>query len=294
MNVNSNVQAVFIEAPKKNEKPPHRWLGSIELDFDHDNERTFLTEKHHRGPLVVQKTLYPEGKAVCHGIILHPPGGVAGGDRLLIEARLRPKAHTLLTTPGAGKWYKANQLRATQIVTFDIANDACMEWFPQENILFNGSQVELKTDIHLGTGSVYAGWDILCLGRQAKGETWEEGALWQSLKIRRLGKLIWNEQACLNPGSRLMQSKTGLRGNAVSGSFVIAGDKVPSDILESCRAVEAGDDARYGLTAMNNIVAARYIGQSSQQARCYFETLWEILRPWYGQRASRRPRIWNT
>jgi urease accessory protein len=95
-----------------------------------------------------------------------------------------------------------------------------------------------------------------------------------------------------------MQSLVGLGGNAVSASFVIAAGAVPAEVLASCRQIQpklALDmHARYGVTALPEIFSARYVGQSAQSARAYFEALWQILRPWYLGQQSARPRIWNT
>lgn len=271
-----------------------RWQASLALEFAGRNARTTLLARRHQGPLVVQKMLYPEGDAVCHGIIVHPPGGVAGGDQLSISAQLDAGAHVLLTTPGAGKWYKANRLQATQALTFTLGQGTCLEWLPQENILFDGSQVGFSGQVNLAADAVFCGWEILCLGRQARGEIWQQGHVQQALEIRREGRLLWNERMALQPHSRVMQSMAGLRGMPVSGSLVLAAGAMPVDVLEACRAVTAESEAHIGVSALPDIFTARYIGRSSEAAKQYFERLWQVLRPWYAGRAASRPRIWNT
>ena len=69
---------------------PSHWEAEIRLGFTRDGEVTRLTERVHRGPLRVQKALYPEGEAVCQAILLHPPSGIAGGDHLNITANIGP------------------------------------------------------------------------------------------------------------------------------------------------------------------------------------------------------------
>ena len=274
------------------------WEARLDLDFNAVKGRSYLAKKLHIGPLVLQKTLHPEGQAVCHGVVIHPPGGVAGGDELTLNVALDAQANVLLTTPGAGKWYKANGQFAKQHLQFDLQDNACVEWLPQENILFNGSQVKFSSTVNLALKAKYAGWEILCLGRQAQHEEWLTGVVKQKVTIRREGKLIWNERAFLNPNQRTFKSMVGLKSNAVTGSFVIAAGPVPAEVLDACRAIKPqlslDADAQYGVTALPEIFAARYTGQSSQCAKSYFEKLWACLRPWYVERNVVRPRIWNT
>ncbi|HSH72300.1 MAG TPA: urease accessory protein UreD [Methylophilaceae bacterium] len=270
------------------------WQASLALAFASKDDRTILVKKQHQGPLVIQKVLYPEGHAVCHCIIVHPPGGVAGGDALTLAVQLAEDANALLTTPGAAKWYKANGRKASQLLKFDLASGASLEWLPQENILFDGAMLDLSAEINLAQDATYAGWEILCFGRQASNEQWQVGQLKQKLVIRRDGKMIWQERAFLSPASKVMSAMAGLGGNVVSGSFVVAAGLLPDEVLAECREVTADDGAKVAVTALPEVFSARYIGQSSQSARHYFEALWHILRPWYAKRQVIRPRIWNT
>lgn len=274
------------------------WQATLALEFTKQDGRSYLAKREHTGPLVIQKTLHPEGAGVCHGVVVHPPGGVAGGDELTLKVRLNQSVHALLTTPGAGKWYKANGQFASQHLKFDLQNGACFEWLPQENILFDGAQIKFSAEVSLQEAAKYAGWEILCFGRQAQKELWQTGSLHQRLSIHREKKLIWNELTFLKPEQRLMQSIVGLYDNAVSASFVIAAGLVPPELLVACRGIQpklALDmRAKYGVTVLPEVFSARYVGQSAQCARQYFEQLWQILRPWYAAREVIRPRIWNT
>ncbi|MDO9051263.1 MAG: urease accessory protein UreD [Methylotenera sp.] len=278
-----------------------RWEACLNLDFSKRHDRSYLAKNFHVGPLVLQKTLHPEGDAICHGIIIHPPGGVAGGDELTLKVTLAPKANVLLTTPGAGKWYKANGSVASQHLQFDLAENASLEWLPQENILFDGSEVNFSADIHLSAKARYAGWEILCFGRQAKGERWDVGKLRQSLSITRRDKLIWQERAALKANDPFFHSLIGMAGNVVSAAFVVAAGAVPAELLAKCRQLQmeqvekiTSSQTRFGVTALPEVFSARYIGMSAPEARQFFEALWHILRPWYLDRTAVRPRIWNT
>lgn len=276
------------------------WRAQLDLRFATERQRTVLVERMHCGPLVVQKPLYPEGDRICHAVIVHPPGGIAGGDELHLHANLEAGAHALLTTPGAGKWYKANGRDAAQHLQFKLHAGAVLEWLPQETILFDAARVRMNMRVELAPAAKFAGWEILCFGRRAAGEKFAQGHLRQRVQIWRDEELLWNEAANLEAGSRAMVSPAGLNSHTISALFLVAAGAVPADILEACRAIvpnerpERRDKNLYGITALPQIFAARFIGDNVEQARDYFEELWRILRPWYAAAEMQRPRIWNT
>jgi urease accessory protein len=271
-----------------------RWRADLQLRFARRQQRTVLVARMHSGPLVVQKTLHPEGEQTCHAVIVHPPGGIAGGDRLRIQVALEEGAHALLTTPGAGKWYKANGLDASQELQFDIAADALLEWLPQETILFDAAQARMQARIELAGNARYAGWEILCLGRRAAGERFRSGRWSQQLRIFRDGKLLWNDYADVRGDDPLLQSPIGMHGRCVVGRLLIAAGAMPTEMLERCRAIEARGNALHAISALPEVCVVTCLGDDAEAMRAYFEALWAVLRPWYAELAAQRPRIWNT
>src|SRR2546426_9221839 len=149
------------------------WKADLSLGFSCRNHKSLLSERRSDGPLVVQKPFYPEGDAVCHAIVVHPPAGIAGGDELTLTIQTKPNSSVLLTTPGAGKWYRSAGPRASQKLRFDVQGD--LEWLPQETIVFNGALAAMDCEVNLGAEARYLGWEILCLGRTGSGARFDQG-----------------------------------------------------------------------------------------------------------------------
>jgi urease accessory protein len=270
------------------------WKAELALVFRHLDHKTFVAERRHEGPLVVQKPLYPEGPAVCHSVLVHAPGGIAGGDALALDLRLERGARALITTPAATKWYKADGRAARQEARLSVAPGAVLEWLPLESILFDQADAVIGATVALSGDAVFAGWEIACLGRRASGESFRQGALRQSLEILRDGRLIWNDRLALMGGDRMLTSVAGLGGNHVAGSMAVAGPGAPSaDLLEACRVLQP-QSGEGRVTALPEIVSARYLGGSAEHAKNYFESIRRVLRPWYAALHAHRPRIWNS
>jgi len=272
------------------------WEAELRLGYQRRGEATVLTERTHRGPLRVQKALYPEGEAVCQTLVLHPPSGIAGGDHLHIAAQLGEGAHAQLTTPGAGKWYRSGGPDASQRLEFSIANDATLEWLPQETIVFDGAKAHMQTRIALNGSARFIGWEVLCLGRTASGERFDEGQISLDTRIERDGRPLWIERGLLHGDDPLLASPAGFANATVSATLVasLPPDFAPVPLLTACREITPSDNARHGLTALPGLLIARYLGHHSEAARHWLTQLWTLLRPALLNREAVPPRIWNT
>ena len=270
------------------------WDAALDLEYATRGGRTVLARRSSRGPLAVQKPLYPEGDPVCHTIVLHPPGGIAGGDRLSITVNLQTGAHALLTTPGATKWYRSAMLEAVQDVAISAAAGAVCEWLPQENIFFNAASARNAIVVALEPGGVFCGWDAMCLGRTASGERFESGSVRQRLRVTRVGHPLFEELGTIEGGGALLDSPVGMAGFPVCGTFLLAGIEISKPALDECRETVPAGKAKWGVTRLPGLFVARYLGASAEHAREYFVRIWKIVRPLYSLKAAQVPRIWAT
>lgn len=269
------------------------WHARLSLDYRSDSGRTVLARTH-EGPLVVQKALYPEGPQLCHTLIVHPPGGIAGGDDLKIEARIAPEAQALITTPGATKWYKANGQVAGQSIR--LAVDGQCEWLPQETIVFNHARVRSSIDMHLGSGGRMVGWDIVALGRAAAGETFDDGAFAQTIRLTDEhdgGRLQWVERTRLTGGDALLHSPIGLAGQHVFGCLWAAGHAWRDSEVEAVRDALPAHAAPI-TRAAPRLLLARVLAASTPAARSALQAVWAAVRPLLFNRTAQPPRIWAT
>jgi urease accessory protein len=270
------------------------WQARLALEYTRQGGRTALTGRAHSGPLLVQKALYPEGEDVCHSIVVHPPGGIAAGDALQLELRLHEGAAALLTTPGAGKWYKSMGLKASLVQRFDIGSGAVLEWLPQPAIVFDAARADVRTEVRLREEALYLGWDMSCMGRSASGERFASGELRQRTEVWQQGRRLWCEYARLAGDDPMLASNAGLAGCTVCATLIAAGKEMPKDVLEQCRRVAPEAAERCGITVLPRVLLARYLGHSSEAAMAYFIALWTLLRPALAGRSAVPPRIWAT
>ena len=158
------------------------WRAHLALHYTRDGERTIALDRH-EGPLRVLQRLYPEGPGICHHVIVHPPGGIVGGDELHVDVRVDAGAHALLTTPGATRFYRSAGARALQQVRLQVGADARLEWLPLETLVYDGALARNRQCFVLGDGAEMIGWDLLALGLPAAGEDFDRGSFAQHLEM---------------------------------------------------------------------------------------------------------------
>lgn len=298
------------EAPREGSATagPQPWRARLQLSFAKREQKTWLVGRHHSGPLQVQRAFHPEPGGCCHLYVIHPPGGLAGGDELALHAEVQEGAAALLTTPAATKFYRARAGfgEARQSQTFQVFADASIEWLPQETIIFEGAEARLSTEVRLASTGSFLGWETVGLGRPAAGEGFARGRVSQRLDVWRDEHPLLLDRFEVE-ASVGAQPSWGLAGCIAFGSLVCVpaparlAEPGWTEAVDAIRALlPAGEDpSRAGppwLTAswMTGVLVVRYLGASLAEARALFTRAWALLRPLCLGRSPSPPRIWAT
>jgi urease accessory protein len=264
------------------------WEARLELQFAPGHGKTVIARRRHIGPLLVQRPFYPEGP-VCHAYLLHPPGGVVGGDTLTIDIEATGDCAALVTTPAAGKFYRSGGAVARQSVSLRVAEGACLEWFPQETIYYQGARVQSQLTVDLEPGARFIGWDVVTLGRPAAGEGFDAGEVELNLSIREASQPRLLERTVLDP--KAFKAPWGLGGHSACG-MLIATPTSPAQ-LEAVREL-IGDQPERGVTRIGDLLVCRGRDIRADRLRSFFQQVWVRVRQDVIGRPACVPRIWAT
>lgn len=274
------------------------WPGRLELNYRRDGDCT-LAHDRHSGPLRVLQSLYPEGPGICQHVLVHPPGGIVGGDVLHIEAHLQAGAHALITTPGATRFYRSAGEGALQSVTARVDDGARLEWLPLETICHSAALAENQLRFELQPGGEMMGWDIVALGLPASGEAFEAGHYAQRIELPG----VWLERATLRGDDQhLLDSPLGFAGHRVLATMWFAtGTAMTTDrrdrLLEAARA-QASTHAlarTAGCTSPHaQVVVLRLLAPRVEPAMQLLSTVWARWREMGWGLEAVAPRVWRT
>lgn len=277
---------------KLSEYSPLSWKANLGLTCALVDQRTVIVNREHVGPLLIQRALYPEGERVCQIIILHPPGGIAGGDQLAITCLVKAHAHVQLTTPGATKWYEGFGEPSRQEINITVESEGVCEWLPQENIVFNNALVNMSTNVSVELDGVFVGWEFTALGRHSELSPFAEGELGQVMRIDYNGRPVYIDRLRLLPDS-FFDGPALLDEFRSFGLMVVVGPSLEKEMIDKLRIISETVD-HCSVTERDGVLIARWLGLDIENGRDVFTKMWALLRPVYTTKNAVIPRIWKT
>ncbi len=267
------------------------WRAHLSLEFRSERGRTVFRRRH-TGPLYVQRAFH-QGDGVCHVYVLHPPGGLAGGDRVILSCAAESGTAALVTTPAATKFYRTAGPQSRQQQIIRVAPDASFEWLPLDTILFGGSRAQISTEVRLAAASRFVGWEMTSIGRRLSGDDYPSGRLDQRTEIFVDGEPLLVDRMLFEAGDPILVRAWGLGELDVFGSLYA----FPADSRVLARArqrLDAFDALRAGATCVDDLLVVRALAPAADALREAFESIWAAIRVPVIGRAPSAPRIWRT
>ena len=265
---------------------PDGWQARLALRVERRHGRSVLVRRLHQGPLLVQRPFHPEGEP-CHVYVLHPPGGVVGGDRLNLEVETGTGAHALLTMPGAARFLRSGGRTATLVQRFRLEPGSTLEWLPQENLFFCGADVRMETRFELAQGARLLAWESHGFGRPALAGGFDAGTVQARLQLLHDGRPQLIETLRLSAGDLRV-----LGGRRLCATMLV----FPADdaVLASVRAQLEGFAGMAGATRLDALLVLRLLADDNQAVQACLHRCWAAVRPAVLGRAACAPRIWAT
>ena len=267
------------------------WIAELNLNLSRSKEKTFLSKRNHIGPLTIQRPFYPEGD-ICHVYLLHPPGGIVGGDSLTVNTNSEEFSKALITMPGATKIYRTSQNKFSEVnQNITIQKNSVLEWLPMETIIFPGACSNISTKFSLNENAKIAAWEIQCLGRPAIQEKFNMGEINLNFEVWRDEKPIIIDKFQVNESN--LDNIAGLRGYPVLGTFVLSIDD--EQMVNTIRELIPDNDLYVaGVTQMDYLIVIRCLSFKTHLIHEIFKNIWVKTRHLIAGKQASSPRIWST
>jgi urease accessory protein len=280
------------------------WPGQLTLRYRKDGARTVGQDLHH-GPLRVLKPLYPEGESICHHVMVHPPGGVVGGDELDIQVVVEEGAHALITTPGATRFYRCEAQASAQRAVLQVGANARLEWLPLENIAHPGCDALSSVQFELHESAQMIGWDLLALGLPAANQAFDDPEVGAGGRFQQ--RLCWPgqwlEQATVRSNdAALLDGALGLAGQrAIATLWFASGSALTTPRREALLATAREALAASEVALLSGATAARpglvVVRALAPRVLPLFQALAAVRAAWREaawQLPRVAPRVWST
>lgn len=220
-------------------------------------------------------------------VIINTGGGVVGGDRIKLDFSVQHGADATVTTQAAERIYRSTGPYSQIDARLNVSQQARLVWVPQETILFSGAKLRRRFEVDVASTARLLFAESMIFGRTASGEVMHRGALHDSWRVRRDGRLIFAEANRLDDVSDDVLRRPAVLGpsRALACILYVAPDAEAR--LASIRAVLESVDAGAGASAWDGLLVVRFVTDAARDMR---HAMVRVMQELSG---ASMPRVWS-
>jgi urease accessory protein len=279
---------MFDVASRSDVSALQRAAGEVCVVFKRRGDATVLDDLRQVGCL---KLRFPrvEQQEWSSAVALNTSGGVAGGDRLNGSFRLREGTRATITAQAAERFYRSLPGSDPALVRnrLSVAAGACLEWLPQETILFDRCAVDRRLDVDLADDAWFLAVESLVFGRAAMGERVAQAWLRDGIRVRRGGRWLLHDAVRLDGEIDAALQRAPIASGARAMATLVHVAPNAETALDGVRAALSDTMGEAGVSAWNGMLVARILAADAAVLRRAVIAALQVLR---GGRPL--PRVW--
>ena len=273
------------------------WEGNCFLNFFNSKssweniDKTIFKSRSTSPYKLLKNTHDQEGRCILP--ILHTAGGLVGGDLLNFVVNVEKKAKVLLTTSSAQKVYGTvgrSKINPEGIYSknknhITVLENSHLEYLPQETIIFANGLYAQEFEVKISENSSFLFSDLIRLGRSSSGESIENGIFRSKLQIKRINDSYddWEFVDQIELSKESFEAQSGMDKMPVFGSLIWICEKdFPksriNDLSSNIKKNLINNNNFLTLGILENGLSIRFLGNSSQDARKCFFSIWKQIR----------------
>jgi urease accessory protein len=279
---------MFDVASRSDFSPLQRASGELRVVFRRRDDLTVLDDLRQVGCLKLRFPHVGQEEWIA-AVMLNISGGVAAGDRLDGAFTLRDGARVTVTAQAAERFYRALPGSDAAMVRnrLAVAAGACLEWLPQETILFDRCAVDRRLEVDLAEDAWFLGVESLVFGRAAMGERVTRAWLRDGIQVRRAGRWLLYDAVRLEGEVDAALRRAPIAGGARAVTTLVHVAPAAEAALDEVRAALADAPGEAGVSAWNGMLVARILADDAAALRRAIIAALQVLR------APRPlPRVW--
>lgn len=210
---------------------------------------------------------FPDPERGLEAVIVNTGGGLLGGDRLALDIAVGEQADLMVTTQSAEKIYRAVAAPSEINTRLTVANEASLQWLPQEAILFSGACLTRTISADMAENSALMIAEAAVFGRLAMGEVLGQGLLADRWRIRRGGALAFAEDVRLEGPLAAMLDRPALGGGARAMATLVVLAPDAEGRLDRARDLMRHDGLDAGASAWDGKLVVRLLASDPAPLR---------------------------
>ena len=259
--------------------PLQRSRGRLRVCIMRRGPESVLADLYQEGCLKARFPRTPPGAPVSV-VLLNSAGGVVPGDRLDQVLTLEAGTDASVVSAGAERFYRGLRGDAPAQVrtTITLGAGATLEWLPQESILFDATALDRTLAIDMEEDARLLAVEALLFGRAAMGEALHRIQLVDRLRIRRAGRLVWQDAVRLSGDAAALMQHPATGGGAAAVAGIVFTAPEATARLDALRKAMAGAGYDAGVTCRDGVLFARVVARDGAVLRERIAAALAVLR----------------